>query len=142
MLKMMAFITKNPLHGTTCNAVYACYNTIDVERGGHNEYESRVGKLHLGRDYRPAKDIDKKRLFSAFGIWRGVMKKLIKGLLVATLLIFPFHSCMGEMVAISELVAQAEDLEWNQTYEAHGRTYCYSEYSKFTCYAGKRTNGD
>ena len=51
------------------------------------------------------------------------MKGFIRGILLAVVLALPIHGCMGEMVAISELTNQENALlEWNQTYEAHGRT--------------------
>ena len=51
------------------------------------------------------------------------MKGFIRGILLAVVLALPIHGCMGEMVAISELANQENALlEWNQTYEVHGRT--------------------
>ena len=53
------------------------------------------------------------------------MKKIIKGILIAILAVLPLHSCAGEMLSIQELGGAAQEnalLEWNQTYEAYGRT--------------------
>lgn len=52
-----------------------------------------------------------------------MMKRLIKGILVMALIVLPAHDCYGEMLSIRELAKQENTrLEWNQTYEAHGRT--------------------
>lgn len=51
------------------------------------------------------------------------MKGLIKDILVMALIVLPVHGCYGEMLSIRELAGQENTrLEWNQTYEAHGRT--------------------
>ena len=51
------------------------------------------------------------------------MKGLIKGILVMALIVLSAQDCYGEMLSISELAnSENASLEWNQTYEAHGRT--------------------
>lgn len=53
------------------------------------------------------------------------MKKLIKGILITILAVLPLHGCVGEALSIRELGSTAQEnapLQWNQTYEAYGRT--------------------